>query len=873
MTTNTQVQKHTSLNPRARRVWWAVLTLGCACVWATPALSQSPDLVPTDMRGLVRFGFGPLNSQAGGTVQITAYLVWNRGATGAAPSTTGVYLCADRVASSCTLRLASSDVPALASGGTRVISGHSVVMPPDLQPGDYYVAALADDGNAVAEADEGNNVLFAASVLHIRPLMQVDLVPSTPWDDQPAMCGGTTGPARPGDFLHPYDPCATVQVAPGGALFLFQWSVENRGSEDSPSFKVGYYLSTDPIITTADKSLGNVEVPGVPTGGLYPLALQPVRLIVPGDLPPGNYYMGILVDGLDEVPEAAGGREANNVLVRPIQIIQSVSDTLPVWRVQLHLMTGTANDAGTAQPVYAGVNSKHYWLDRPGDDFRPGGDAFYDLPLEADARFRDIDRITLGKEGSNGWCMANVELLVNNVTVYRRPSDGCTWISEGHGFSIWYDELRDSSTWQAYDPDAAGRSLLDGIPSDMFKGIVAAFVGHQIHGNGVRWESPEDQALAVTRRSEDSLNVTVRLRADVPIFGDPLLTVEFQLGFACTCGTVSVGSSTPVGTADIPWYESWFNWLVETFTPWELYSRDQVQRALSVTASTSVVTGEVSCDRYVVTEAGDVTLGAPAPDLALSLRHWPSRARPGELISVIGSATNIGTGEAGTSSELFIAPGPPPVGTKPADMIPTATQLVPPVDRGNVPACVTSPTTWTDRIPLPSDLSCRFRPHASRPGQPASANEGPSYYVIGRTISHGDINASNDVAATVVDVGLPDLALSEIRLGATTVAPGGAATLLPGYVENKGLFTSGRVQYELSLTRAAGRGEPIQLWSRTSRPLVPGERLEWGHQSLTIPASSPRGNYILNAVVRDLDGGPECGLENNARRVPLTIGP
>jgi hypothetical protein len=126
-------------------------------------------------------------------------------------------------------------------------------------------------------------------------------------------------PGRADLAIANYTPASPALVAfPGQQVTLSSWRIVNQGTGNLNSgISNGFYLSTDPVITTADRRLdGNANSAGVlPAGGGFNWGAP--TLTIPVDMPPGNYYIGILVD---ENNNAIESNEGNNYVSEPITI-------------------------------------------------------------------------------------------------------------------------------------------------------------------------------------------------------------------------------------------------------------------------------------------------------------------------------------------------------------------------------------------------------------------------------------------------------------------------------------------------------------------------------------------------------------------------
>ncbi|MGA1194844.1 MAG: CARDB domain-containing protein, partial [Kiritimatiellia bacterium] len=109
------------------------------------------------------------------------------------------------------------------------------------------------------------------------------------------------------------------QANPGDAVAAgMEIVVRNQGDEAAATFSVGAYISTDAIITTNDTLLtgSRTTVTNLPAGGDQEV-LFTSDFIIPPDLSPGAYFIGVAVDEFDQVSEAI---ESNNHASKPIQI-------------------------------------------------------------------------------------------------------------------------------------------------------------------------------------------------------------------------------------------------------------------------------------------------------------------------------------------------------------------------------------------------------------------------------------------------------------------------------------------------------------------------------------------------------------------------
>jgi hypothetical protein len=111
-------------------------------------------------------------------------------------------------------------------------------------------------------------------------------------------------------------PTTTREVAPGGTVRA-GFGVGNLGTTEVSSFEFVVVLSTNGSITTSDRIIatGSGTCLGTCPRGFYGTATFDVT--VPGDMPPGEYFMGGIIDPRNLIDER---REGNNRVAFPGKI-------------------------------------------------------------------------------------------------------------------------------------------------------------------------------------------------------------------------------------------------------------------------------------------------------------------------------------------------------------------------------------------------------------------------------------------------------------------------------------------------------------------------------------------------------------------------
>ncbi|HPJ63547.1 hypothetical protein, partial [Lentimicrobium sp.] len=120
---------------------------------------------------------------------------------------------------------------------------------------------------------------------------------------------------------------------------------------------VGYYISPDDAFNTSDYMLGTADAPAMGPGILVQVQLDPVDVaLLEPEIPPGSYYVGMLVDHLDEIDES---NENNNQWVSPNMVTIPANPSAPE---NIQASDGTHFDRvtlswenNTGEPLYYAV--------------------------------------------------------------------------------------------------------------------------------------------------------------------------------------------------------------------------------------------------------------------------------------------------------------------------------------------------------------------------------------------------------------------------------------------------------------------------------------------------------------------------------------
>ncbi len=240
-------------------------------------LSGRPDLRIVSFRAPTR---GTIGEQISGADA----LVINDGDADASPFRIGFYVSTDSTVNTADVYTSWRCIveDGLRIGSTFRCSGE-IGIPANLAPGQYYLGVIADDLQQVKESNEANN--------------------SSPSDDGPITLDS---PAMP-------DLVVTELRLPtsgtiGGTVAGMTATLRNQGAADASAFRLGFYISTDAQITVSDlyTNWRCLFEEGLASGSTTTCSGS---VGIPSVLAPGSYYLGAIVDDLNQVSES---NESNN---------------------------------------------------------------------------------------------------------------------------------------------------------------------------------------------------------------------------------------------------------------------------------------------------------------------------------------------------------------------------------------------------------------------------------------------------------------------------------------------------------------------------------------------------------------------------------
>lgn len=244
------------------------------CVYDEPRFfipNKKPDLQCKDLGELI-IDNDDLSYYIGWTTII------NRGQAKAGASKIGFYVSRDKTLSDDDKLFASQQIGELAVGASQMITPIESTLDLDLDAGDYFVLTKIDYLDQVDESDEHNNddchwdePRFHIPDAHVAPNLT----------------------CKERGFL-------TVN---GSEVSISGLKIVNDGNDFSGISRVGIYLSTNQSFSTStDVLIGTVLVPKLNPNQVFNINFT--KDVSDIDFPVGTYFVGIIVDRLDNVDES-----------------------------------------------------------------------------------------------------------------------------------------------------------------------------------------------------------------------------------------------------------------------------------------------------------------------------------------------------------------------------------------------------------------------------------------------------------------------------------------------------------------------------------------------------------------------------------------
>ena len=241
---------------------------------------SSPQVMIGGDPNLTEDGGSSTLSVSGTNVNMNVDII-NNGNASAGSSELGYYLSANTIFTTSDWLIGTDNVTSLSAGSSTSESINVDVnnVTPTIPPGDYYCGFIIDHLDQVAESNENDNDWYWSSpqvtILAGNPNLKID--------------------------------ASTATLAVTGTMVTVNVDVINDGGSTAGSSELGYYLSTNTIISTSDWLFGTDPVTSLAPGGSSPEIISVDVTTVSPTIPIGTYYVGVYVDHLNQVAESNEG--------------------------------------------------------------------------------------------------------------------------------------------------------------------------------------------------------------------------------------------------------------------------------------------------------------------------------------------------------------------------------------------------------------------------------------------------------------------------------------------------------------------------------------------------------------------------------------
>jgi subtilase family serine protease len=267
---------------------------------------------------------GSIYSPAVGTAFYTRCTLANQGTTPVYPVTVGYYFSTDNQLSADDVLLGQSQLRPQEGGDIQLVDD-KITLPSNAALGTAYILFVADYLDKVAETDETNN-MAALAIQVSRP--NIDLVLG-------------------------YSSNVLAPQAAAGTEFKLGCYFNNLGTTPAYAPTVGFYLSTDPVLSSDDLLIG---IDQLSWNSVYPSSYANLTgsAVIPRNTVPGRYYVLGVADYLNEFAESD---RTNNVCYAALEVTPATCDLKVVENVYLSPKKALAGSQVTTESYVYNVGN------------------------------------------------------------------------------------------------------------------------------------------------------------------------------------------------------------------------------------------------------------------------------------------------------------------------------------------------------------------------------------------------------------------------------------------------------------------------------------------------------------------------------------
>jgi len=257
------------------------------------------------------------------------------------------------------------------------------------------------------------------------------------------------------------------------------------------------------------------------------------------------------------------GANGAEVLTLPRCVTTQKLNDIGVWRTQVRIRVANVSGGGTDGRVAVSLQGGPFDIPTGSytgiktaiDDLEAGSDVTYDLIQDGITTLRDITRIGVYTGSTDGFCVSQIQLVVNTAVAFDRTwgdtAGTCQWVDGYTAILIHHDELRASPLFAGFQSPIMSPL----VETDELESRLQAVIGTLIFERlDVDWRNP---GVTVSRLTDNTIRANVYL--ENTDFGGPDidLQLDVQVAFTQNGGAWQLGFE-PVNfqaSVDFPWWE------------------------------------------------------------------------------------------------------------------------------------------------------------------------------------------------------------------------------------------------------------------------------------------------------------------------------
>jgi len=260
------------------------------------------------------------------------------------------------------------------------------------------------------------------------------------------------------------------------------------------------------------------------------------------------------------------GADSAEVLTSSLCAVTQMLGDPGVFRTQLRIRVANVSSGGTDGLVSVSLNAgpgnvpTGSWtgINTPIDDLEAGSDVTYDLIQNGIGTLRDITRVGIYTNSTDGFCVAQIQLSVNGAVAFDRlygdTATTCEWVDGYHAILVRHDELRASPLFAGFVSPAMSPRVL---PTELVSRLEAIIGTMTFERTDVAWRDPGDgPGVEISHVADDTVRADIHLVSTGFASPDIHLQLDTRVSFQSS-GNVWELVFEPVqfhADVDFPWW-------------------------------------------------------------------------------------------------------------------------------------------------------------------------------------------------------------------------------------------------------------------------------------------------------------------------------